>query len=153
MLAPNDSYRFGGRAVAHERERVVTEAERRDVRGTNIAEEPNCWLVRKPRQKAGDRFIGTNSSCAFLCLKWEPMTESCVIYPMGAMGFIAMLDRAYLLRQIRTLLKFANQTSDPLFAAFLMEKAVHLKSQVEETPPPKDVSPLPPDVESENVSQ
>jgi len=105
------------------------------------------------RQKAGDRFIGTNSFCAFLCLKWEPMTESCVIYPMGAMGFIAMLDRAYLLRQIRTLLKFANQTSDPLFAAFLMEKAVHLKSQVEETPPPKDVSPLPPDVESENVSQ
>jgi hypothetical protein len=63
-----------------------------------------------------------------------------------------MLDRAYFLRQIGTLLKFAKLTSDPLFAAFLMEKAVHLKSQVEENPPPTELSPLAPDVEPENHS-
>jgi hypothetical protein len=68
------------------------------------------------------------------------------------MGFISMLDRAYFLRQIRTLLKFARQTSDPLFAAFLIEKAVHLKSQAEDSPAPTDVSPLAPDVEPENGS-
>jgi len=71
---------------------------------------------------------------------------------MGEMGSIAMLNRAYFLRQIRTLLKFAQQTADPLFAAFLMEKAVHLKSQVEQSPPPTDLSPLAPDVEPDNGS-
>lgn len=60
-----------------------------------------------------------------------------------------MLDRAYLLRQIETLLRFAKQTSDPQFAAFLMDKAVHLKSQVEAAPAAADVSPLAPDVEPE----
>ena len=75
-----------------------------------------------------------------------------MVYPVGEMGSIAMLDRVYFLRQVRTLLKFAQQTSDPLFAAFLMEKAVHLKSQAEDSPPPTDVSPLAPDVEPENGS-
>jgi len=60
-----------------------------------------------------------------------------------------VLDRAYFVRQIRTLLTFAKSTSDPRFAAFLMEKAVHLKSQVEELPPATDKSPLAPDVEPE----
>jgi len=61
-----------------------------------------------------------------------------------------MLDRAYFLRQIRTLLRFAKLTSDPLFATFLMEKAVHLKSQVDAISPAADGGPLPPDVEPEN---
>jgi hypothetical protein len=52
-------------------------------------------------------------------------------------------------RQIQTLLRFAKSTSDPHFAAFLMEKAVHLRSQAEEIPPSADVSPLAPDVEPE----
>ncbi len=60
-----------------------------------------------------------------------------------------MLDRAYFLRQIQTVLKFARSTSDPRFAAFLAEKAVDLKSQAEAVPPASDVSPLPPDVEPE----
>ncbi|MDE2378382.1 hypothetical protein [Bradyrhizobium sp.] len=60
-----------------------------------------------------------------------------------------MLDRAYLVRQIRTLLKFAKSTSDPRMAAFLMDKAIHLKSQVEEVPPATDRSPLAPDVDPE----
>ena len=61
-----------------------------------------------------------------------------------------MLDRAYLLRQIQTLLRFAKLTSDPLFASFLMEKAVHLKTQVDAIPPTADVGPRPPDVEHED---
>ncbi len=58
-----------------------------------------------------------------------------------------MLGRAYFLRQILTLLKFAQSTSDPRFAAFLLEKAVELESQAEALPPTSDVSPLAPDVE------
>ena len=65
------------------------------------------------------------------------------------MGEIAVLDRTYLLRQIETLLKFAKATSDPDFAAFLVDKAVHLKSQVEAAPAAPDISPLAPDVEPE----
>ena len=71
----------------------------------------------------------------------------------GDGGFIDMLGRLYLVRQIRTLLNFTKQTSDPLFAAFLMEKAVHLKSQIEESPPARDISPAAPDVEPENRSR
>ncbi len=65
------------------------------------------------------------------------------------MGCIAVLDRAYFVRQIRTLLKFAKSTSDPRFATFLVDKASHLESQVEEVPPATDRSPHPPDVEPE----
>jgi hypothetical protein len=64
-----------------------------------------------------------------------------------------MLGRVYFVRQIRTLLNFARETSDPLFAAFLMEKALHLKSQIEESPPAKDVGPAAPDVEPEDRSR
>ena len=60
-----------------------------------------------------------------------------------------MLDRAYFVRQIQTLLAFAKSTTDPTFAAFLLDKAAHLKSQAEQAPPKKDVSPHPPDVEPE----
>ena len=68
---------------------------------------------------------------------------------IGAVGFIAMLDHGYFFRQIRILLKFARLTSDPLFAALLVEKAVKLKSQAEGIPRPTDMSPLAPDVEPE----
>jgi hypothetical protein len=60
-----------------------------------------------------------------------------------------VLNRAYFTRQIRTLLTFAKSTSDPAFAAFLLDKEVNLKSQAEEAPPATDVSPCPPDVEPE----
>jgi hypothetical protein len=43
-----------------------------------------------------------------------------------------MLDRVYFVRQIRTVLKFAQLTSDRRFAAFLIEKAEHMRSQIEE---------------------
>jgi hypothetical protein len=65
------------------------------------------------------------------------------------MGIIAVLDRAYFVRQIQTLLTFAKSTSDPAFAAFLLDKAVNLKSQAEHSPPVRDLSPRPPGVEPE----
>jgi hypothetical protein len=77
------------------------------------------------------------------------MADWRVMYPAGKWGFIAVLDRAYFVRQIRTLLTFAKSTSDPAFAAFLLDKAASLKSQAEEAPPAADVSPRPPDVEPE----
>jgi hypothetical protein len=65
------------------------------------------------------------------------------------MGFNAVLDRAYFVRQIQTLLTFAKSTSDPAFAAFLLDKAADLKSQADEAPPPRDLGPRPPGVEPE----
>ena len=54
--------------------------------------------------------------------------------------------RLYLTRQAATFLKFAKSTNDPKLAAFLVEKAADLKSQVEENKNP-DPSPQAPDVE------
>jgi hypothetical protein len=54
--------------------------------------------------------------------------------------------RLYLTRQAAAFLRFAKSTKDPKLAAFLVEKAADLKSQVEETGKP-DPSPLAPDVE------
>ena len=62
---------------------------------------------------------------------------------------ITVLNRAYFVRQIRTLRMFAKLTSDPAFAAFLLDKAADLKSQAEEAPPAAGLSPRPPDVEPE----
>jgi hypothetical protein len=67
----------------------------------------------------------------------------------GGGGSIAMLDRVYVLRQIRTMLKFAQLTSDPRFAAFLIDKAIHLRSQVDEFSTVADIGPRAPDVEPE----
>ena len=58
-----------------------------------------------------------------------------------------MLDRAYFVRQLLTVLKFAKLTSDPRFAAFLADKAIDLDSQAKAVPPASDVSPRAPDVE------
>lgn len=62
---------------------------------------------------------------------------------------MAVLDRGYFVRQARTLLAFAKSTSDPAFAAILLDKAVDLKTQAETAPPARDVSPRAPDVEPE----
>jgi hypothetical protein len=58
-----------------------------------------------------------------------------------------VIGRRYFARQAATLLKFANSTTNPELAASLIEKAAALKSQVDETEPPPDQSPWPPDVE------
>ena len=93
------------------------------------------------------------SLCIFV-LNWEPNANSCVIHLLGATGGSSTCLVVYIsCVRIRTLLNFAKQTSDPLFAAFLMEKAVHLKSQIEESPPARDISPAAPDVEPENRSR
>jgi hypothetical protein len=60
-----------------------------------------------------------------------------------------MLDRVYFVRQIRTMLKFAQLTSDPRFAAFLLDKAIHLRSQVDEFSTVTDTGLRAPDVEPE----
>jgi hypothetical protein len=79
---------------------------------------------------------------------YTPLSYLCALGKNG--DVITVLDRAYFVRQIRTLLRFAKSTSDPRLAAFLMDKAVQLKSQVEERPPAADISPRAPDVEPQN---
>ena len=58
-----------------------------------------------------------------------------------------MVDKQYLKRQATTLLKFAQSVSDPKVAAGLVEKAVDLKSQIDQSQA-SDPSPQAPDVES-----
>jgi hypothetical protein len=65
------------------------------------------------------------------------------------MGILRHVRSRYFVRQIRTLLTYAKSTSDPDFAAFLLDKAASLKSQAEEALPAADASPHPPDVEPE----
>jgi hypothetical protein len=90
--------------------------------------------------------------CSVRFLNGSPGTNDALARDVsagGKQGFVAVLNRAYFTRQIRTLLTFAKSTSDPAFAAFLLDKAVNLKSQAEEAPPATDASPRPPDVEPE----
>jgi hypothetical protein len=65
-----------------------------------------------------------------------------------SLGVLSVIGRQYFARQAKTLLKFANSTTNPQLAAVLIEKAANLKSQVDETEPPRDQSPWPPDVET-----
>jgi hypothetical protein len=58
-----------------------------------------------------------------------------------------MIGKQYLARQATSLLKFAHTTKNPQLAAVLIEKAAHLKSQVDDTIPSRDLSPKAPDVE------
>jgi hypothetical protein len=60
-----------------------------------------------------------------------------------------VIGRYYFTRQARTLVKFAQSTSNPQLAAVLIEKAAALKSQVDESSAAPDLSPLAPDVEPE----
>jgi hypothetical protein len=61
-----------------------------------------------------------------------------------------VIGRQYFARQAKTLLEFANSTTNPQLAAVLVEKAADLKFQVDETSPPPDKSPRAPDVEPPN---
>jgi hypothetical protein len=58
-----------------------------------------------------------------------------------------VVHRNYFVRQVQTLPKFAESTSDPQIVVALVDKASELKSRADETTPPSDVGPLPPDVE------
>ena len=57
-----------------------------------------------------------------------------------------MVGKQYLTQQAVTLLKFAQTVTDPNVAAGLVEKAVDLKSRVDESNA-RDKSSRPPDVE------
>jgi hypothetical protein len=59
-----------------------------------------------------------------------------------------VVRKSYFERQATTLLKFARSTSDPQLAAALLDKAIDLESQVDDSiPPATDRSPRAPDVE------
>jgi hypothetical protein len=62
-------------------------------------------------------------------------------------GETMVVGRNYFTRQAITLIKFANATRDPKVIAAAVEKAVDLKSHVDDRTPPPDPSPRAPDVE------
>jgi hypothetical protein len=64
-----------------------------------------------------------------------------------------VIGRQYFARQAATLLKFAKSTTNPQLAAVLIEKAAELNSQIDESPPIQDKSPLAPDVEPRNLKR
>jgi hypothetical protein len=63
------------------------------------------------------------------------------------------MGRDYSVRQVVTLLKFANATTNSQLAAVLMEKAADLKPQVDESSTTSEPSPQAPGVEPENQRQ
>jgi hypothetical protein len=62
-------------------------------------------------------------------------------------GENTVIGKQYFVRQAATLLRFAKSTQDPQMAAALLEKAADFKSQVEQTIPSPDLTPLAPDIE------
>jgi hypothetical protein len=62
----------------------------------------------------------------------------------GKSGDNKLASRNYFIRQAKTLIKFAQTTSDPQMTAALVQKADQLKSQIDEA---EDLSPKAPDVE------
>jgi hypothetical protein len=68
----------------------------------------------------------------------------------GNSGERLVIGKEYLTRQAMTLLKFAKSSKDPNVSAALVDKAADLKSQLDETTPPPDLSPQAPDVEPTN---
>jgi hypothetical protein len=58
-----------------------------------------------------------------------------------------VIGKQYFVRQAATLLRFAKSTQNPTIEAALVEKAVDFKSQIDETIPPADLTPLAPDIE------
>jgi hypothetical protein len=60
-----------------------------------------------------------------------------------------VIGRQYLTQQAKTLLNFARSTTDRGMAAALIEKAVDLKSRVDETIPSDDRATLAPGIEPE----
>jgi hypothetical protein len=80
----------------------------------------------------------------------SPGTKSpgAAFWPLGA-GRLAgniMLSRDYFVSQAASLLKFAQETTDPKLAAVLIEKAADLKSQVDESSTTSAATPRAPDV-------
>ena len=62
-----------------------------------------------------------------------------------------MLNQTYLARHAAHLLKLARSTSDRLLAAALIDKAIELRSRMDETGF-RDLTPAPPDVEPPRAS-
>jgi hypothetical protein len=59
-----------------------------------------------------------------------------------------VIDQAYVARHVATLLKLARSTSDRMLAAALIDKAVELKSRLDD---PQDREPNPPNMKAPGV--
>jgi len=74
------------------------------------------------------------------------LTPRLLLWSVGRIAGNIVLSRYYFTRQAATLLKFAKATTNAQLAAFLIEKAADLKSQVDEASALPDLSPQAPDV-------
>ena len=63
---------------------------------------------------------------------------------------VVVIGKQYFLRQAKTLLEFANSTTNSELAAVLIEKAADLELQLDQTGARPDKSPRAPDVERAN---
>lgn len=70
-----------------------------------------------------------------------------MIPELGYHGENAVIGKQYFVRQAAILFGIAKATRDPQMSAALMDKAADIKSKVDEAAPPRDLSPLAPDVE------
>jgi hypothetical protein len=70
-----------------------------------------------------------------------------VVVALGYHGESTVIGKQYFVRQAATLLRFAKSTQNPKIAAALVGKAADFKSQVEDTIPSPDLTPLAPDIE------
>ena len=70
-----------------------------------------------------------------------------MVVALGYHGESTVIGKQYFVRQAATLLRFAKSTQNPKMAAALVEKAADFKSQVEDTIPSPDLTPLAPDIE------
>jgi hypothetical protein len=93
-----------------------------------------------------DQGVQDRPSIRSLLYIWpERILDHCVFCRVDRRGNI-VVGRNYFARQVATLLKFAQSTSDPQVAAALVEKAAELKSKIDESDAP-DQSPRAPDIE------
>jgi hypothetical protein len=58
-----------------------------------------------------------------------------------------VIAKAYFVRQAAIVFGIAKATKDPKMSAALMDKAADLKSKVDGQEPPRDLTPLAPDIE------
>jgi hypothetical protein len=77
------------------------------------------------------------------------LPHSCVasVARWDTTGEIHVIGKAYFVRQVAILFRFAKATKDPQISAALMEKAADLKLQVDDPSASHDLTPQAPDVE------
>ena len=107
-------------------------------RPLSFADVCSCSISGTPRSLSSLSHISDGTKCR---------VARDVFCGHGHYGESRVVGRSYLTRQAATLLKFAKSTQNPELAAVLIERAADLKSQVDDTMPLTDQSPVAPDVE------